>query len=130
MEICGVKLKISSILHPQTDSASKIMNRMVENYLRCYCNYHQDDWDELLPVAEFAYNSAVNESLGVTLFEVQLGWNLKSTLNLMSSANLPNETVSEFKKRHKATLDDAKFAYELAKADQSARSSLKNKPPS
>ncbi len=48
----------------------------------------------------------------------------------MSGTNLPNETVSEFKERLKATLDDAKFAYELAKADQSARSSFKCKPHS
>ncbi len=43
MEIFSVKLKMSSSEHPQTDNSSEIMNRMVENYLRCYWNYHQDD---------------------------------------------------------------------------------------
>ncbi len=32
------------------------MNRMVDNYLRCYCNYQLDDLDKLLPGAEFARN--------------------------------------------------------------------------
>ena len=44
MELCGIQLKMSTSRHPQTDGSSEIMNRMIENYLRCYCNYHQDDW--------------------------------------------------------------------------------------
>ena len=53
-ELCGVKLKMSNSKHPQTDGATEIMNRMVENYLRCYFSYHQNAWDELLPAAELA----------------------------------------------------------------------------
>ena len=69
MNICGVNLKMSTSSHPQTDGSSEIMNRMVENYLRCYCNFHQDNWDELLPSAEFAYNSSLSEDLGKSPFE-------------------------------------------------------------
>ena len=75
------------------------MNRMVKNYLRCYCNYHQNDWDELLPGEEFAYNSALSEDLGMTPFEVGLGWNPKPPSDLVSSSNTPNETVTETKER-------------------------------
>ncbi len=103
---------------------------MVENYLRCYCNFHQNDWDELLSGAEFAYNSAISDDLGMTPFEVHLGWNPKSPLDLVPSTSYPNETDTEFKKRLKYTLEDAMFAYKLAKADQSARSSFKYKPHS
>jgi hypothetical protein len=74
MELCDVKLKMSTSPHPQTDGSSEIMNRMLENYLRCYCSYRQDDWAECLPSAEFAYNSALSEDLGISLFEVDLGW--------------------------------------------------------
>ncbi len=90
MELSAVKLKISSSRHPQTNVSSEIMNRMVQNYLRCYCNYHQNDWDELLPGAEFSYNSSLSEDLGMTPFEVDLGWNSKSPLDLVSSSNAPN----------------------------------------
>ncbi len=75
MGLCGVKLKMYSSRHPQTDGACEIMSRTVEHYDRCYCNYHQDDWDELLPGAEFAYNTAMIEDLGMTPFEVDLDWN-------------------------------------------------------
>jgi hypothetical protein len=66
MDLCGIKLKMSTSRHPQTDRSSEIMNRMIENYLRCYCCYRQNDWDELLSYAEFAYNSAVSEELGMS----------------------------------------------------------------
>ena len=61
MGLLGIKLKMSTSRHPQTDGSSEVMNRMVENYLRCYCSYRQDDWADLLPSAEFAYNSALSE---------------------------------------------------------------------
>ena len=60
MKLCDIQMKISSSRHPKTDGASEVINRMIENYLRCYCSYHQNDWDDLLPAAEFAYNSAVS----------------------------------------------------------------------
>ena len=128
MELCGVKLKMSTSRHPQTDGASEIMNRMVENYLRCYCNYHQDDWDELLPTAEFAYNSAVSEDLGAAPFEIDLGWSPKSPLDMISSRADKNETLQEFKLKLQESLSDAVYSYKISKAGQSARSSLKYKP--
>ena len=128
MELLGVQLKMSTSRHPQTDGSSEIMNRMVENYLRCYCNYHQNNWDELLPAAEFAYNSAVSEDMGMSPFEIDLGWNPKSPLDLLASPEDKNETVEEFKVKLKASLEDALYAYKISKAGQTARSSIKDKP--
>lgn len=73
MSLCEVQLKMSSSKRPQTDGASEVLNRMMENYLRCYCSYDQNDCDELLPTADFAYNSAVSEDLGMSPFEFALG---------------------------------------------------------
>ncbi len=90
------------------------MNRMVENYLRYYCNYHQNDWNELLPGAEFAYNYATSEDIGMSLLEVDLRWKLKSPLDVLNKTLGSNESVEEFKGRLKSSLDDAKYAYKLA----------------
>ena len=46
------------------------MNRMFESYFRCYCDFHQSDWDELPSGVEFAYNSAIPEDRGMTSFEL------------------------------------------------------------
>ena len=99
MKLCGVELKMSTSRHPQTDGSSEIMNRMVENYLRIYFNYHQDNWDELLPGAEFAYNSAVTEDLGMSPFELDLGWIPKSASDFISGGQVSNQFVADFKSR-------------------------------
>jgi hypothetical protein len=97
MDLYGIKLKMSTSRHPQTDGSSEIMNRMLENYLRCYCSYRQDDWAELLPSAEFAYNSALSEDLGVSPFEVDLGWCPRSPLDMLSGSRSSLERVEDFK---------------------------------
>lgn len=43
--------------HPQTDGQTERWNQEVEQYLRAFTNYRQDDWAEYLPIAEFALNS-------------------------------------------------------------------------
>jgi hypothetical protein len=40
----------------------------MEQYLRAFCNYEQDNWVELLPLAEFAYNNAIQASTRMTPF--------------------------------------------------------------
>jgi len=64
----GVKQKMSSAFHPQTDGQTERANRVLEEYLRHYVNPRQDDWDGWLPLAEFAYNNSVHEATGHTPF--------------------------------------------------------------
>ena len=40
----------------------------MEVYLHYYVNYKQNNWVELLPLAQYAYNSAESEGTGVTPF--------------------------------------------------------------
>ena len=100
---------MSTSRHTQTDGASQVMNRMVQKYLCCYCNYNQDNWDELLPAAEFAYNSAVTEDFGISPFEMDLGWKLKSQLELISGERGEdvNEGVEDFRRKLKVSLEDS-----------------------
>lgn len=42
------------------------LNSTLEQYLRIYCNYQQDNWLKLLPLAEFAYNNAPRTSTGAS----------------------------------------------------------------
>ena len=106
------------------------MNRMVENYIRCYCSYHQNDWDELLPAAEFAYNSAVTEDLSMSPFEMDLGYLPKSPLDTLYGSTEKNEKIEDFKSQLKESLKNAVYPHRITKAGQSARASLKYKPHS
>src|SRR6266481_5175925 len=49
-----MKLHFTSGYHPEGDGQTEQTNQTLEQYLRVYCNYQQDDWSGLLPLAEFA----------------------------------------------------------------------------
>lgn len=103
------------------------MNRMLENFLRCYCSHQQNDWDELILAAEVAFNSAHIESLGMTPFELDLGWQPKSPLDCLAGPESMVESVNELRGRLDVAYQDAKFA-QLAKACTAAYNSQKYTP--
>lgn len=128
--LCDVQLAMYTSHHPQTDGASEVMNRMIENYLRCYCGLQQDDWDLRLIAAEFAYNSASIKALGMSPFECDLGWLPKSPLDCLVGKQSRVESVDEFRSRMASAYEDAKFAQHLASARSAAYNSKKRTPVS
>ena len=44
-------------------------NQILEQYLRSYINYQQNNWIWWLPLAEFAYNNAPHAMTGKSLFQ-------------------------------------------------------------
>jgi transposase InsO family protein len=65
-----IKRRFSTAFHPQTDGVTERQNQTLECYLRCYVNYHQDDWAGLLPAAQFAYNNSVHSATGKTPMQI------------------------------------------------------------
>ena len=61
-ELLGTKHKLSTSFHPQTDGQTERTNQTVEQYLRAYVNYGQDNWTSLLPLAEFVFNTTKGPS--------------------------------------------------------------------
>jgi len=70
----GMKLHFTLGYHPEGDGQTKWVNQTLEQYLRAYCNYQQDNWSELLPLAEFAYNNAPSKTTGVSPFFANKGY--------------------------------------------------------
>lgn len=60
--------------HPEADGQTERANQILEQYLYIYCSYQQDNWDQLLALAEFAYNNAPNTSTGITPFFANKGY--------------------------------------------------------
>jgi hypothetical protein len=71
----NMKLHFTSGHHPEGDGQTERVNQTLEQYLRIYCNYQQDNWSELLPLAEFAYNNAPSATTGVSPFFANKGYN-------------------------------------------------------
>ena len=75
MFLLQVRRSLSTSYHPQTDGQTERLNSVLEQYLRSFINYEQDDWADLLPMAEFAYNNSVHASTKETPFRVLYGYN-------------------------------------------------------
>ena len=73
-ELLNMKLHYTSGYHPSADGQTERANQTLEQYIRMYCSYQQDDWHFLLPLAEFAYNNAPNASTGLTPFFANKGY--------------------------------------------------------
>lgn len=83
MKLLNVRLKMSKSNHPQSDRQSEVMNRIVEEYLRLFCESRQDNWDQYLATAEFTNSSSTFVGTGLSPFYMNLGWEPKSPLDLL-----------------------------------------------
>jgi len=69
-----MRLHFTSEYHLEANGQAEQTNQTLEQYLRIYCNYQQDNWSELLPLAEFAYNNAPSATTGVSPFFTNKGY--------------------------------------------------------
>ena len=76
----SMELHFTSGYHPEGDGQTERINQILEQYLRIYCSYQQDDWHSLLPLAEFAYNNTPHSSTGVTPFFANKGYHPNLTV--------------------------------------------------
>ena len=76
-----MKLHFTLGYHPEGDGQTKRANQTLKQYLRMYCNYQQDNWLDLLPLAKFAYNNAPSTMTGVSPFFGNKGYHLNITVH-------------------------------------------------
>ena len=74
VDTLGIQSKMSSPFHLQTDGQIERANQMLECYLRNYCNYEQDNWEEMLPMAKYAYNNSLHSTVKMTPFFANYGY--------------------------------------------------------
>jgi len=48
----GIKRRMSTAYHPEKDRQTERTNQVLEGYLRNFVNYDQNDWYQMLPLAE------------------------------------------------------------------------------
>jgi hypothetical protein len=82
MKLLKVKGNYSTAFHPQTDGQTERVNQILEQYLRCYLEYNQENWVALLPLAEFAYNNATHNSTKLSPFYLCYGY--EPSLDILS----------------------------------------------
>jgi hypothetical protein len=74
-KLLNIELNFSSAFHPESDGQTERVNQILEQYLRCYLDYQQTNWIDLLPLAEFSYNNAEHNSTKRSPFFTNYGYN-------------------------------------------------------
>ena len=92
------------------------VNQKLDQYLRLFVNEQQDDWYNLLPMAEFQHNNHVHSATQQPLFLLDTG-----QLPHMDFEPRQNpsglETVNEFMERMRTAIEEAKSAIRKAQDD-------------
>lgn len=73
-ERLGIAVAASTAFHPQTDGQTERINAIVEQYLRGYVSYEQDDWPRWLALAEFCHNNRTSSSTQLSPFYANYGY--------------------------------------------------------
>jgi hypothetical protein len=116
LRICGIRSNKSTAFHPQSDGQTERVNQILEQYLRTFCNYQQDDWLELLPLAEFAYNNAKHTSTQTSPFFANNGRHPRTTTTSTRGSDNPAaehfmEKIHRIQKELTTQLGKAQAAY-------------------
>jgi hypothetical protein len=95
MHLWQIQKKMSTAFHPQTDGQTERMNRTLEEMLRHVINPTMDNWEQMLPRVQFAYNSAVQASTGMTPFMAAFGSEPRTPLTpVIPDRDVKHPTVS------------------------------------
>ena len=70
---------MSTAYRPETDGQTERTNQTIEAYLRPFINQEQDDWIDLLPMAEYAYNKSMTTATGMSPFYANYGYHPETT---------------------------------------------------
>jgi len=76
LRLSGIRPRMSTAFHPQTDGQTEHLNQTIEAYLRTFVSKEQDHWVRLLPMAEFAYNNSTTTGNSMSPFYANYGFHL------------------------------------------------------
>jgi hypothetical protein len=78
---------MSSAYHPQSDGQTEIVNKVLQQYLRCFAHDKPTLWGQYLHWAEWHYNTAIHTSTGLTPFQVVYGRNPPTLTDYISGSS-------------------------------------------
>ena len=76
----GTKLHFSITFHPQTDGQLERTIQILEDMMRACAMEFKCNWDDHLPLSEFAYNNSFHSSIGMAPYEALYGRKCRSPI--------------------------------------------------
>lgn len=69
-----IEIHLATAFHQETDGQTEVANAFLEQYLRQYVDFAAENWDEWLPLAEFAVRNIVNDTTKMSPFFANTGY--------------------------------------------------------
>lgn len=116
-ELLRIRPCLTTAFHPQSDGQTERVNQVLEQYLRMFTTRQQDDWTDLLPIAEFAYNNAVHSATGMSPFYATYAYHPSLSFATPSTSTVPvaEDRIRYLKHIHEEIKDMLKIAGDHAK---------------
>ena len=93
-----IKTKMSTTEHSQMNDQTEKLNQIVKQYLKCYMNYQQDNWIELLLAAQFAYNNSTQAFTEISSFQAEYNRDMQINSKMIKSKKNNKQAIQQDKK--------------------------------
>ena len=113
--ILGIKTKLSTAFHPQTDGQTERMSQELEQYLHMSIDHQQEQWPEWLDTAKFTYNNKVYTGTKVSFFKVNQEQDPRMGFEIRKKGKY--EGVKKLTERMKSVQEEAKTVLQKAQED-------------
>ena len=113
--ILGIKTKLSTAFHPQTDGQTERMSQELEQYLHMFIDHQQEQWPEWLDTAKFTYNNKVYTGTKVSFFKVNQEQDPRMGFEIRKKGKY--EGVKKLTERMKSVQEEAKTVLQKAQED-------------
>jgi len=121
LKLLGIKPRMSTAYHPQTDGATERVMQEIQAYLSIYCIANPTNWTSAISMLEFVHNSRPHADRKQSPFELIMGYQPRGTPQTFLSSKVPN--LEERMERIIQWRKDAQLAHEIARERMAKRNS-------
>ena len=107
-KMLGIETKLSTAYHLEIDRQMERTNQELEQYLRMYVNYRQNNWAEWLAMAEFAFNNKIHTATKSSPFQINYRREPRMSFDIRKKGK--NEKTEEFVREIKERHEEARVA--------------------
>jgi len=121
----GIKMKLLTAFHLQTDGQTEWMNQELEQYLWFFVDHRQKNWLEWLVTAEFVVNNKIHSATKIFLFMENYGRELRMRVDIRKKGKV--EKATEFVERMKKVQEEAGAVLKKTQEDMKRQADRRRK---
>jgi hypothetical protein len=119
LKLLGVKSKLTTAYHSQSDGTTERFNQEIEAYIGIYCSSNPETWHKHIGTMEFTHNNRRHSDRQRTSFELMLGYSPLAIPTSYEHTKFPS--VDERIKQLQKEREEALAAHELARRRMAER---------